>query len=115
MSMRLQVGSLYTLHPAELLLSYLAKSDLVHNPSFSPLLPGIMSGVATSYVVAHYAAPNLAISYIAAVFLGVFMALIGTAVQHDANHGSFHPNPRVNYIAGMSIDLVGKSSHNWKL
>lgn len=42
------------------------------------------------------------------------MAWVGTAIQHDANHGAFHPSPLVNFIMGMTIDLIGMSSHNWK-
>ena len=41
-------------------------------------------------------------------------ALIGTAIQHDANHGAYSPSGVVNYIMGLTIDFVGVSSYMWK-
>jgi len=37
------------------------------------------------------------------------------SVMHDANHGSYSGNSRVNYWLGHSLNLVGGSVFNWKL
>lgn len=46
--------------------------------------------------------------------LGVFMAMNGLAVQHDANHGSFSKYPLLNRIASFADDLIGGSSLIWR-
>ena len=74
----------------------------------------IITGVFSFYTIAHFLAPNLLVAYGSAALMGICMALIGTAIQHDANHGAFHPNPRVNFLVGLTIDMIGKSSHIWK-
>lgn len=48
-----------------------------------------------------------------AFFLAAGMAGIGVAVQHDANHGGYSDNPRVNRLFGMTLDLIGASSYVW--
>lgn len=74
----------------------------------------LITGMFTTFGLAHYAAPSVGLSLLSAGACGVFMAVIGTAIQHDANHGAFHPSPAVNFVMGMSLDLIGMSSHNWK-
>ncbi len=50
-----------------------------------------------------------------AMIMGLGVAGIGLSVMHDANHGAYSPNPRVNYWLGLSMNLVGASAFNWKL
>lgn len=49
-----------------------------------------------------------------APLLGLLMAMNGLAIQHDANHGAFHPNPTVNRIAGLTDDIIGGSGLMWR-
>ncbi len=46
---------------------------------------------------------------------GLAMAGIGMSVMHDANHGAYSRNKKVNTFIGYSLNLLGGSSHNWKL
>lgn len=49
-----------------------------------------------------------------APLLGVLVAVNGFAIQHDANHGAFHPSAVVNRIAGMVNDVIGGSALMWR-
>lgn len=42
-----------------------------------------------------------------AIALGIFQALIGLNVQHDANHGACSKMPWVNDLLGFGADLIG--------
>ena len=46
--------------------------------------------------------------------LGVFFAINGLAIQHDANHGSFSTNRWLNLAAGFLDDLIGGSGLMWR-
>ncbi|AKD03793.1 acyl-CoA desaturase [Pontibacter korlensis] len=47
--------------------------------------------------------------------MGLGVAGIGMSVMHDANHGAFSSNKRVNFLMGHTLNLVGGSAFNWKL
>jgi linoleoyl-CoA desaturase len=49
------------------------------------------------------------------VLLGLGMAGIGFAIGHDAVHGAYSDNPKVNKVIGWSFDLVGGSSYLWRI
>ena len=40
---------------------------------------------------------------------------IGLSVMHDANHGAYSKNARVNNFIGYSLNLVGANAFNWKI
>lgn len=46
--------------------------------------------------------------------LGCTFAGIGFAVMHDANHGSYSPNGKLNDFVGLSANMLGISSYFWK-
>lgn len=47
--------------------------------------------------------------------MGLGMAGIGLSIMHDANHGAYSTKPWVNNLLGMSLNLVGGHSMNWKI
>ena len=49
------------------------------------------------------------------ILMGVFMSGIGLSIMHDAIHGSYSKNKRVNLFLGEVINLVGGASINWKI
>jgi linoleoyl-CoA desaturase len=51
----------------------------------------------------------------AAVVMGVAMAGIGFAVSHDALHGAYSADPRVNRVIGYTFDLLGANGYMWKI
>jgi linoleoyl-CoA desaturase len=42
------------------------------------------------------------------------IASIGFNVMHDANHGSYSHNPRVNRLVGLSAEMLGMSGFRWR-
>lgn len=50
-----------------------------------------------------------------AIALGVLTGILGINVSHDAAHGSFSRNPKVNKLLGYTYDLIGMSSYVWRI
>jgi linoleoyl-CoA desaturase len=50
-----------------------------------------------------------------AVVMGAGMAGIGFSIAHDALHGAYSANPRVNRLLGYSFDLIGANGYMWKI
>ena len=50
-----------------------------------------------------------------AALMGVGMAGIGFSVAHDALHGAYSDNPRINKLLGFTFDLVGANGYLWKI
>ena len=46
--------------------------------------------------------------------MGFILASIGFGVMHDANHGSYSSNPRLNDLLGLSANAMGASSFFWR-
>lgn len=50
------------------------------------------------------------------IFAGVSLAGIGMSVMHDAVHGAYAKNERLNLVLGyFSLNMLGASLPNWKL
>jgi len=49
------------------------------------------------------------------VLMGFGMSGIGLAIMHDANHGSYSKNQKVNNALGYLINFVGAYHLNWKI
>lgn len=49
------------------------------------------------------------------IIMGFGMAGIGLAIMHDANHGSYSRNSKINKALGYLINFVGGSVINWKI
>lgn len=50
-----------------------------------------------------------------AVLLGMFAAFIGFNVCHDAIHGSFSANPKVNKALSLVFNLIGANAYVWSI
>jgi linoleoyl-CoA desaturase len=48
------------------------------------------------------------------IVLGISLASIGFSVMHDANHGSYSTNSKLNDLLGLSLNALGASSYFWK-
>lgn len=71
---------------------------------FIPLLT-LSSGVVSSK-------PLLFVLYIAA---GLGMAGIGMGVMHDAIHGSYSKNKKINTLLGYSFNMIGANATVWRI
>ena len=49
------------------------------------------------------------------VLMGFGMSGVGFCIMHDANHGSYSRNKRLNHLLGHLINLIGGSAVNWKV
>lgn len=58
---------------------------------------------------------SLAVMWLLCLVMGVAMAGIGFCVAHDALHGAYSANPRVNRTLGYLFDALGANSYIWKL
>ena len=58
--------------------------------------------------------PNLLVSLMIWTLMGLSLAGIGMNIMHDANHGSYSKNQRINTLLGHSLNLCGGSVLNWK-
>jgi linoleoyl-CoA desaturase len=49
------------------------------------------------------------------ILMGFGMAGLGLSVMHDANHGAYSSNPKINKLVGSVIYLVGGIPANWRI
>ncbi len=49
------------------------------------------------------------------VVMGVAMAGLGFCVAHDALHGAYSHDPRINAALGYTFDVLGANSYMWKI
>jgi linoleoyl-CoA desaturase len=47
--------------------------------------------------------------------MGLGLAGIGMGVMHDANHGAYSSNKKINFIVGQTLNLLGGYVDNWKM
>jgi len=47
--------------------------------------------------------------------MGLGMSGIGLSVMHDANHGSYSKNNKINHAIGLIINFIGGYHVNWKI
>ena len=47
--------------------------------------------------------------------MGFGMAGIGLSIMHDANHGAYSKNQRVNQLLGYCLNIVGGFDLNWRI
>ncbi|GAB2801234.1 acyl-CoA desaturase [Rhabdobacter roseus] len=59
--------------------------------------------------------PPFALSMLLWFVMGLGIGGIGMSVMHDANHGAYSANPKVNDLLGYSLNLAGGIVQNWKL
>ena len=80
------------------------KSILILIAAFTPLIV-MLTGVIT----------HMGLLFLLWLFMGLAMATIGTAVMHDANHGSYSKNKWLNKLAANTILLLGASKKMWTI
>lgn len=80
------------------------KTATVFAMAFLPLIL-MLTGVVTA----------VWLMFILWIVMGIGMAAIGTNVMHDALHGAYSRNPKVNWFIGSSICLLGASSRMWQI
>lgn len=59
--------------------------------------------------------PSAWLTLLCWVIMGFGMAGIGLSIMHDANHGAYSTNSRVNYFLGAIINMIGGNPANWRI
>lgn len=47
--------------------------------------------------------------------MGMGMSGIGTSIMHDANHGTYSPNKKVNIFISYILEVIGGYTVNWRI
>jgi linoleoyl-CoA desaturase len=75
----------------------------------------ILVGTAIAmYGTLMFAQPAALLALLLCAGLGFISASIGFSVMHDANHGSYSTNSKLNDFLGLSANALGASSFFWK-
>ena len=59
--------------------------------------------------------PPLLLALTLWLLMGWAMGGIGMSIMHDANHGAYSSNNRVNSIIGLTLNAIGGTTSNWKV
>jgi linoleoyl-CoA desaturase len=60
-------------------------------------------------------AANNAWIFFGLFFMGWGMSGLGTAVMHDANHGTYSPNKKINHNVSYILEIIGGYTVNWRI
>lgn len=60
-------------------------------------------------------APNVWSVFLLYIISGLGMAGIGMGIMHDALHGTYSKNRKVNKIMGLTMNLIGANAEVWKI
>jgi linoleoyl-CoA desaturase len=74
-----------------------------------------LSLAAALYIVIVTSVIPLFFQLIAAILLGMTMAFIGFNVCHDALHGAYSSNKKVNKALGFVFNVIGANTYIWNL
>lgn len=69
----------------------------------------------TPYFVLLFTGYSNAVQLFLWVLMGVGMAGVGLSVMHDANHGAYSKNDKMNKWMGYVIILIGGNDVNWRI
>ena len=67
------------------------------------------------YVLLVFFTPPMWLSILLCIVMGFTVAGIGFNVMHDAAHGSYSENKKLNNVMAWSLNLMGASSFMWKI
>lgn len=96
--------------------AYFKEQNLSKKGNFELRLKAVilMSLFVVLYTLLVFVAMPWWLSVILCVAFGVVLALIGFNIMHDACHGSFSTNDKVNYTLGLTMNLLGSNAFIWK-
>jgi linoleoyl-CoA desaturase len=96
---------------------YFVENNVSRNCDASMVIKSVvlLSAYILPFVAVLVFQPEFWLSFLLWSISGVAMAGIGMSVMHDANHGAYTNSKKINTFIGYSLNLLGGSSHNWKL
>jgi linoleoyl-CoA desaturase len=67
------------------------------------------------YALIMFAGLSLMQMWLLTFIMGIGAAGVGFSISHDALHGAYSPNSKINAIFGYFFDLLGANSYMWKI
>jgi len=96
---------------------YFEERNLSKNANTAMVVKTIV--LISAYVLPFVAILTLPMSFGVSLLLwlvmGWAMAGIGMSIMHDANHGAYSSNNRINKIIGRTLHAIGGTAENWKV
>jgi len=74
----------------------------------------ILSWMFGSWAFVVFAPVALGFKILGCMSLGMAIGACGMSVGHDANHGGYSKNSKINYAIGLTYDFIGLSSYLWR-
>ncbi|MDJ0617851.1 MAG: acyl-CoA desaturase [Calothrix sp. MO_192.B10] len=74
----------------------------------------IFGWVISAWSFTLFGPPIIWMKVVGCIILGFAIAGVGFSVGHDANHGGYSGKQWVNYVFGLTYDVIGLSSYLWK-
>ena len=74
----------------------------------------ITAWLAASYALLVFFSSSLIMAVLTAFALAQGLALVGFNIAHDGAHGSYSGNKKVNWLMGLTLDLIGGSQMLWQ-
>jgi linoleoyl-CoA desaturase len=75
----------------------------------------LLTAYLAPFIYMMIAQPSFGVSMVMWVIMGLAMAGIGMSIMHDANHGAYSSNEKINSWVGYTINLCGGGVFNWKI
>ncbi|HTK36164.1 MAG TPA: acyl-CoA desaturase [Caulobacteraceae bacterium] len=69
-------------------------------------------GAYLALLTGHFSWP---VAWLLCVVMGFGLAGLGFSVAHDALHGAYSANPRVNGLLGLAFEALGGNGHAWSV
>jgi linoleoyl-CoA desaturase len=74
----------------------------------------ILGWLLSAWALTVFAPLPMGARVIGCIVVGLALGGVGMSVGHDANHGGYSSNHRVNRILGLTYDVIGLSSYLWR-
>ncbi len=74
----------------------------------------VLAWLISSYVALVFFASTPIIAVLSALALAQGFVLVGFNIMHDANHGGYSGNRKLNRVMGFTLDLIGGSNMLWR-
>src|SRR4051812_15030510 len=75
----------------------------------------LLTGYIAPFALILFLNPPFIVSLLLWAIIGFSLAGIGMSVMHDANHGAYSGNNRVNELMGNTLVLLGGATSHWKI
>lgn len=97
--------------------NYFTEKNISRNANTGMVLKSIIliSAYVLPFVALNIFLPSYGVSLILWAIMGFALAGIGMSVMHDANHGAYSANEKLNTWMTYSLNLCGGSIFNWNI